>query len=284
MKQVVSKDEHGWSLLKFLQEKMEGSFSARKIKQMIERKCCFVSGKMELFASRALAEGDLVEWRVLDLKQAQEEILFEDRDFLVLNKSVGKVCEPSSFSLGKLCHRLDKETSGVLIFAKTELGYTQMCTLFSERKIQKQYLAIVDGKVKPQQGCIDNLLAKKHVRKGQTIYGQCLSGLRAITEYKVISYAPLATLILAEIKTGRTHQIRVHFSEKGHPVLGDHQYGSSGFNNQYKAERHLLHAWRVSFIHPFSKQKIEIIAPLPADFQQAMKDLDLSCSQRDLIL
>jgi len=133
----------------------------------------------------------------------------------------------------------------------------------------------VDGRVKEKEGMIDNYLGKKGGYEGQTLYGEVLQkekGLRAITHFQTLAHGKESSLLLCDLKTGRTHQIRVHFSEKGHPLLGDHQYGRK-FSCPFEPSRHLLHAWKLSFIHPFTKKKIELKSPIPRDFQKALEDL-----------
>ncbi len=285
MEYIVSSEEHGYSLLAFLEKKSQGAFSLKKIKKMIDEKKCKVSGRVEFFSSRKLAEGDRVEIEFskengVSRPSLKREVLFEDPDFIVINKPAGVICVEEEFlHLGaKLVHRLDKDTSGLLLLAKNLRAETMAKKLFLERTIEKKYLALVDGKVPGKRGIIDNYLGKVGGYEGQTVYGSVSSqeGKRAITEWTVLETNKASSLILCDLKTGRTHQIRVHLSSLGHPILGDHQYAKKGFACLYNPSRHLLHAWKLLFIHPKTKKEISLVAPIPADFKKALKELNFA--------
>jgi RluA family pseudouridine synthase len=174
----------------------------------------------------------------------------------------------------ELVHRLDKETSGVLILAKTPDIKDKMVALFKSRNIRKFYLAIVDGVMDKNEGKIDNFLGKKHEFQGQTIYGSVdeKKGMRAITFWKCLAKYKTASVVCCELFTGRTHQLRAHLSGIGHPILGDIQYGRK-FICRFKPCRNLLHAYSVAFMHPSTGKKLKIIAPIPVDFKQALKEI-----------
>lgn len=282
MEFVVTSQEHGWTLLAFIKKQCKESLSANKIKKAIESKCCKINGRVEFFSSYQVMTGDRIEFNpVLESSSFKISILFQDDHFAVIDKPSGLVCENRQVTQAigsiarnwRIAHRLDKDTSGLLLIAKTEKEEEAAKVLFAQREIQKEYLAIVDGRIKDKEGIIDNYLGKKGGYQGQTLYGQVADkGLRAITHYKCLSYGEKSSLLLCDLKTGRTHQIRVHFSEKGHPLLGDHQYGKK-FQCSFDPPRHLLHAWKLAFIHPFSHKKIELEAPIPKDFEKALKTL-----------
>jgi RluA family pseudouridine synthase len=284
MNLVVDKDQHGWTLLAFLKENCKEGLSANKLKKLIESKNCKVNGKVQIFASYLLMQGDKVDI-TLGIDPEKLSFIFQDEFFAVINKPPGLVSENAMIvkAIGdkakswKIAHRLDKETSGLLLLAKNLKAEEAARALFSKREIEKYYLAIVDGKVKDKFGVIDYQLAKVGESQGQTQYGKVeQGGLRAITHYQVLEYGKDSSLILCDLKTGRTHQIRVHLSEKGHPLLGDLQYGKKTFKCSYQSARHLLHARMLKFTHPFTLKKIELIAPLPEDFQKALVDLQIS--------
>jgi RluA family pseudouridine synthase len=285
MRYVVSSQEHGLSLLAFLKSK--GAYSVKDLKKAIASKACKVGGRVEFFSSRKLARGEEVEF---DASFLSEEglfvtVLFEDPDFVIVNKSSGIISSPEEFKkhLGSkwikwsLVHRLDKDTSGVVLLAKNFKAEEAAKKLFSSRAIEKLYLAIVDGKLSSKQGIIDSYLGKKGGYQGQTLYGSVSEkeGQRAITHYRLLARGEESSLALCDLKTGRTHQIRVHLSELHHPILGDDQYVKKAFSCSYQPKRHLLHAWKLSFIHPFTLENIKIIAPIPADFDKALKSLNI---------
>ena len=293
MELIVTPQEHGWTLLAFLKEKYKGSFSSNKIKKAIESKSCKINGRIEVFSSYQVRLDDRIEFNppAEEASSSKIAVVFEDEFFAVINKPPGLISENEKVlaSIGipsknwRLVHRLDKDTSGLLFLAKSSLAEEAGKLLFSQREVQKIYLAIVDGRVKEKEGVIDNLLGKKGGYQGQTLYGKVKEkGLRAITHFKSLAIGKSASLVLCDLKTGRTHQIRVHFSEKGHPILGDSQYGQKGFESSYLTFRHLLHAWKLSFIHPFTKQTIEIEAPLPNDFKIALELLFAISDTRNL--
>lgn len=281
MKWIVSSSEHAWTLSAFLKEKLKEGLSANGIKKAIHAKQCTVNDRIESFATYQVVEGDRIEFTPSAALTSNESlsIVFEDAYFAMIDKPAGLVCEEKIFqkALGRpwhLVHRLDKETSGLLLVAKTEKAKEAAIALFSQRKIQKIYLALVDGKMEEKEGIIDNCLGKKGQYQGQTLYGEVKDGgLRAITHFRCLQRSKEASLLLCDLKTGRTHQIRVHFAEKGHPLLGDSQYAQRSFRCSYRAKRHLLHSSKLSFIHPFTHKKIEMEAPAPSDFEEAVRVL-----------
>ena len=293
MEFTVKEDQHGWTLLAFLKEECKESLSANKIKKAIEAKSCKINGRVEFFSSHQVMKGDCIEFNPIEssyVKPSKIAILFQDDHFAVIDKPSGLVCQNELIAqaLGpiarnwRLVHRLDKDTSGLLLLAKSEKAEEAAKALFAERDIQKLYLAIVDGKVKEKEGMIDNCLGKKGGYEGQTLYGEVSEkGLRAITHFQTLAHGKSSTLLLCDLKTGRTHQIRVHFSEKGHPLLGDHQYGKK-FECAFHPPRHLLHAWKLILTHPFTKKRIELEAPIPEDFQKALGELFSSSELKGL--
>ncbi len=283
----VLADEAGFSLLSFLRKRYEGAaYSIKALKRAIDSKKCRVNGRVETFSTYKLKAKDRVVLEEIEkaTKPLSVPILYEDADFLVCNKPAGAVCEQGKFPLkGLLVHRLDKETSGALIVAKKAAIFEAFEELFVKGLVTKEYLAVVDGQVKGAKGHIDNFLIKKHAYQGQTIYGSCKTAVkgarRAVTTWWRLKVADKATLLLCRPITGRTHQLRVHLKEMGHPILGDYQYARQ-FVSKLPAPRHLLHAWRLSFPHPISGQKLEIKAPLPDDLSFLLRrSFDTSCHE-----
>jgi RluA family pseudouridine synthase len=275
----ISKKQAGMRLLQFLRDHCPSAPSVKALKRAIDGKLCMVNKQIETFSSYTLEEDDVV---VLSSKAFEAPkkapkipVLYEDSHLLIINKPAGLVSDRTSLNTSfELVHRLDKETSGVLILAKSSKAKEQMSALFKERKIHKCYLALVDGIVEKQEGAIDNYLGKKSAFQGQTIYGAVPrhEGQRAITHWHCLKKGKSATLLRCMPHTGRTHQLRVHLSGMGHPILGDTQYGKR-FACPLKPQRNLLHAYSVAFPHPITHEEIKVIAPIPVDFKQALEGL-----------
>ena len=248
------------TLLAFLREKVQGAFSVKALKRAIDAKQCLVNGRVEFFSTHRMKEGDEVILKVaVAKKELRLTILYEDDYLLICDKSPGITCDDKTFNAYlpdfegclELIHRLDKETSGVVLVAKKSSFKEKMIDLFSKKEVHKTYFAIVDGEIRQEKGEIENYLAKKHVYEGGVIYGPTTKekGKRAITLWKCLKKRREASLVQCEPITGRTHQIRVHLSGIGHPVLGDYQYGKR-FLCKVKPPRHMLHASRLEFVHP----------------------------------
>ena len=174
----------------------------------------------------------------------------------------------------KLVHRLDRETTGALILAKQAAVFDLFVKQFKTFQVEKRYLTIVDGIIEEKKGIIENYLGKKKVYAGQTIWGAVSSpsGLYACTEWKCLKKGDKVSLLTCIPKTGRTHQIRVHMAEMGHPILGDFQYGKI-FQSTYHPSRYLLHAEEIRFLHPLTGEVLCVNAPVPDDFKEALQKL-----------
>lgn len=285
----VSKKQAGMRLLQFLRENCPEAPSVKMIKRAIDGKLCTVNNRTETFSSYTVSENDTVVLRSaafdkpVEVKAVKVPILYEDRELLIVNKPAGLVsdnkslrnCFPELKDL-ELVHRLDKETTGVLILAKNLKAKEKMAALFKERTIRKIYLAIVDGVVSKEEGAIDNFLGKKNTFQGQTVYGSVerKDGQRALTHWQCVKRGKSASVIRCEPFTGRTHQLRVHLSSMGHPILGDAQYGKK-FICHLRPQRNLLHAYSIAFKHPTTHRETKVVAPIPFDIQEALTDLKL---------
>lgn len=210
------------------------------------------------------------------------DIIYEDTAYLIINKPAGVPTHPSclhytnSLSNGikyyfdsidlkkkiRPVNRLDKNTSGIVVFAKNE--YIQECLIrqMQNNIFKKEYIAILSGILEKSVGTIDAPIS----RKDDSIIERCISinGDKAITEYKVIQTIKNNSLVLFKLKTGRTHQIRVHSQYLGHHILGDTLYGTSSSI----INRQALHSYKINFIHPISKEKVTYIAPFPNDMSK----------------
>lgn len=230
-------------------------------------------------------------------------LVYEDDYFLAVNKSPGIVVHPGAGNLqgtlvsgllnyteklsslgGKmrpgLVHRLDKDTSGVLIVAKTDEAHWKLSKLFAERRIYKEYRALVWDVPNSASGVIEAPLGRDPRNRKKYVVSD--TGRFARSRYELIESFEIISHLKVIIETGRTHQIRVHMQSIGHPVVGDRSYGGgkrsfSAFNKQLtdlgrqviaRAGRQMLHAYRMRFTHPFSGREIEITAPLAEDFME----------------
>ncbi|MEP6963261.1 MAG: RluA family pseudouridine synthase, partial [Acidobacteriota bacterium] len=160
-----------------------------------------------------------------------------------------------------IVHRLDKDTSGVILVAKTDTAHRSLAAQFSGRTIEKTYLALVHGQVRDAAGRITKPIARDPVRRTR-MTASLGTGREALTEYRVLQRYEKLTYLEVRIGTGRTHQIRVHLSNLGHPVAGDHTYGAP---KHVAVPRLFLHAWRIVFDSPGAKKRVTVESPLPPE-------------------
>ncbi len=226
------------------------------------------------------------------------DILFEDEHLLVVNKPAGMVVHPApghlagTFAQGLafhcktleinpgdtrpgIVHRLDKDTSGVLLAAKNHCVHAKLTHLFSTRSVSKRYLAICIGD--PKQQLIEGAIGR-HPSHRQKMCVRLEGGREAKSFCRPIAkWGPLS-LVQVQPITGRTHQIRVHMAHIGAPILGDGVYGNPKINTQYGAIRQLLHARSLSFTHPITGTLLECVAPMPADFSTFLQEFGITTS------
>jgi len=221
------------------------------------------------------------------------DILFEDDDLVVLNKAPGMVVHPAPGNpdgtlvnallhhcRGKLSgiggverpgivHRLDKDTSGCLVVAKSDAAHQSLVTQFSERStMEKLYLAVTLGIPKPAKDTVFTHIGRHPVNRQKMAVVNPPGGKTAITDYEVLATdaATVTALVLCHLHTGRTHQIRVHMHHKGTPLLGDPIYGKP-VKNPALPDRLMLHAWRLSFDHPITGKRHSFESPIPEEFR-----------------
>ena len=228
------------------------------------------------------------------------DILFEDEALLVLAKPAGRVVHPAAgHETGTLVnallhhcpelpgiggerrpgivHRLDRDTSGAMVVAKTETAMMHVAAQFRRRSVSKEYLALVHGRPVPAEGVVDTLIGRsRHDRKRMSTR-PAGSGRQAVSRYRVVASVADYSLVRVRIETGRTHQIRVHMAAIGHPVAGDRQYGGRRTAREgQRFPRQMLHAERLAFAHPVTGRTLEFTAPLPADFLAALRGLGMT--------
>ena len=230
------------------------------------------------------------------------QILYEDNSLMVINKPAGTVVNRVETEKGEtiqdwlennfqfsifnfqnlrsgIVHRLDKETSGCLIIAKTEEAFVDLQRQFRERVVKKEYVALVHGRVEPKEGTIKVPIARSHHDRDK--FAVVVGGRVSETGYEVVSQFAIGNSQLALLriypKTGRTHQIRVHFKYFGHPLVSDEKYaGNIALEDRKWCPRIFLHAAKIEFYHPLNKNIISIEADLPLDLDVVLKNLKLS--------
>jgi 23S rRNA pseudouridine1911/1915/1917 synthase len=291
----------------FLREKFP-AVSRGALQRLIEQGYIRVNGHV-VKPTHAPRAGEQVEVHWPDARPAEAqpeeiplEILFEDESLLVVNKSPGLVvhpaagheehtlvnallhhCRGSLSGIGGVArpgivHRLDKETSGCLVVAKNDETHLALAKQFAGRTVEKLYDALVLGVLERDAGEIRASIARHPTQRKRMAVRDGSDSRFAHTSYRVLERLVHATHVEAEIHTGRTHQIRVHFQFIGHPVLGDANYAAKANKRfvevtGYEAPRVLLHARHLSFVHPRTEKKVKFTAPLPEDFQAAVKSL-----------
>lgn len=221
------------------------------------------------------------------------DIIYEDNDILVVNKQKGLVvhpgngnpdgtlvnaimnkCKDSLSGIGGeirpgIVHRIDKDTSGLLIVAKNDKAHINMSNQIKNHEVKKTYIALVRGKTKENQATIDMPIARSN--KDRTKMAVSKNGKNAITHFEVIERFDDYTLLKVNIETGRTHQIRVHLSQIGYPIVGDFVYSNG--KNPFGVEGQMLHSYRLEFKHPISGKEMKLEAKLPEYFEEVLENL-----------
>lgn len=222
------------------------------------------------------------------------DVVYEDKDLLVINKAAGMVVHPAPGhsedtlvnallarypdlrTAGEemrpgIVHRLDKDTSGLMIVARNAQAHAALAEQIKRHEVQKRYLALVEGRVALEQGSIDAPIGRDPRRRQQMTITK-LAGKEARTHFWVLQRFNRHTLLLLQLETGRTHQIRVHLRAIGHPVAGDPVYGSGNSVRGVKLPRQFLHAYQLQFRHPSTGEVLTFEAPLPADLQAVLDE------------
>ncbi len=308
-----SAEDAGKRLDVFLSEKIEG-WSRSRLQKLIDDEDVTVNGKKSK-SSYKLTESDEIEVELVELppdnfepENIPLEIIYEDEYLAVINKPAGMVVHPGAgINSGTLAnaiayhfnfqipeeiqdpkskiqnrvgivHRLDKDTSGLIVVAKNERTHETLGKQFRDREVYKSYVALVHGAVRGNKGKIDQPIGRD--RYNRVKMSIIKTGRNALSLWKVRRNFEKFTLLDVEIKTGRTHQIRVHLAFLNHPVVGDEIYNEGRDKTVNDAEirraiselnRFFLHAERLSFAHPVTKEKMDFTAPLPQELTQLLK-------------
>jgi 23S rRNA pseudouridine1911/1915/1917 synthase len=275
-----------------VQEVLTGSLGvSRRMIQRLTRSRGIRHNRRPAYLGRKVQSGDVVAARLAGEEEAgvepvsmELEVVHEDAEVLVVNKPPLLLVHPTSpghtrtLSHGiahhylaqgvrakvRPVHRLDRDTSGLLLVAKTAHAQHHLDRQLREGEVERRYLAFVAGVVEGEKGVVDAPIGR-HQEHPQLRAVRTGTGEPAVTRYRVVERFPHATLLEVALETGRTHQIRVHLAHLGHPVLGDRHYGAQGLS---LVPRQALHAWRLSFRHPATGERREFEAPLPEELAE----------------
>ena len=277
----------------------DNSISRASVQRLINEGNILVNGNNSK-ASYKLNLNDIV---TIDKEEPKEveikpqdiplDIIYEDSDILVVNKQKGLVvhpgngnpdgtlvnaimnkCKDSLSGIGGeirpgIVHRIDKDTSGLLIIAKNDKAHINISDQIKDHKVKKTYIALVRGKVKENEATIDMPIGRS--TKDRTKMAVSKNGKNAITHIKVIERFKEYTLLEINIETGRTHQIRVHLSQIGYPIVGDYVYSNG--KNPFGVEGQMLHSEKLEFKHPITDKEMKLEAKLPEYFEKVLEEL-----------
>ena len=318
IKFLIDRSFNGYRVDVFLSKNIK-LFTRSYIKKLIETKQLKINGNIVLSPSFKLKINDKISFNLIEKNitklipnEIDIDIIYEDKDIVVLNKPKGLVVHPGAGNLNNtlanallykfktnlsningefrpgIIHRLDKDTSGILVIAKNNLSHSNLGKQFSEHSIVRKYKCLVWGVVRPLKGRIETLISRDQKNR-QLMSVSEFRGKKAITNYKTIKTfsckeVPKISLIECELETGRTHQIRVHLKYKGVSLLGDRQYGKKNLKFKKSNSKFLnyldnlkgqaLHAFALGFNHPTKNKWVNFNAQLPEDFKKMLNLLD----------
>ncbi|MBE7637947.1 RluA family pseudouridine synthase [Sneathiella sp. P13V-1] len=307
----VSAEDVGERLDRFLAEKL-GGLSRNRVKPLVKDGKASLAGEVITDPSRRVREGEIYEITIPEARDPDPipqdiplDIVFEDEHLIVVNKPARMVVHPAAgnwsgtlvnallFHCGDslsgiggvkrpgIVHRIDKETSGLMVVAKTDAAHQGLATLFENHDIERTYRAIVWGRVYPLSGTIEgNIGRDPHNRKRMAIVTN--GGKEAITHYEVEeNFEDIACLVKCNLETGRTHQIRVHMAKEGHPLVGDPVYTRPKLSRTKslpearqnvirKFPRQALHAQTLGFVHPITNKPLKFEVEFPSDMKKLL--------------
>ena len=298
----------GWRLDRALADAVP-TLSRERLKALIRSGSVMAQGSLLRDPALKVKGDEAVRVAVPEPQPAHNEpqdipltIVFEDDHLLVVDKPAGLVVHPAAGNFdgtlvnallhhcaGKLSgiggvarpgivHRIDKDTSGLLVVAKTDVAHEGLAKQFAAHSIDRRYLAIVNGVPKASEGSIDAALARSAANRKKIAIVEGERGKRAVTHWRRLELLRDATLVECRLETGRTHQVRVHMASIGHPLIGDPVYGRSGKThgkllNELGFHRQALHAASLGFTHPVTKNRLSFASPMPPDMQELKRAL-----------
>ena len=298
---IVNEEENSKRLDVYIASKDEETTRSSAQRQ-IEQGNVVVNGKKITKVSYKIAKGDNItveEQEPVEIElKAQDipvDIIYEDKDIIVVNKPKGMVvhpangnpdgtlvnaimaiCKDSLSGIGGeirpgIVHRLDKDTSGLLIVAKNDMAHVNMSEQIKRHEVKKTYIALVRGIVKENEATIDMPIGRSNSDRKKMAVNK--NGKNAVTHIKVLKRYDKYTLLEINIETGRTHQIRVHLAHIGYPVIGDYIYSNG--KNEFGIVGQCLHAKSLEFKHPITGKDMKLEAPLPEYFEKVLNELDI---------
>ena len=297
-KLIVDNENAGTRLDAYIASKMD-SISRTNVKRLVEEEHITVNGKSSKVSYKVQLNDEIdieiPEAKELDIKAEDIpiDVVYEDSDIIVVNKPKGLVvhpangnwdgtlvnavmaiCKDSLSGIGGeirpgIVHRLDKDTSGLLIIAKNDQAHLNMSNQIKDRQVKKIYYALVRGVVPENEATINMPIGRS--TKDRKKMAVTKDGKEAITHFKVIERFNKYTLLEVKIDTGRTHQIRVHLSQIGYPVVGDEVYSNG--KNEFGVHGQLLHAKSLDFKHPITGKSMHLETELPEEFETVLKQL-----------
>ena len=298
----------GWRLDRALADAVP-TLSRERLKALIRSGAVEAQGKAVRDPAAKVHGSESLRVEVPEPKPAHNEpqdiplnILFEDEHLLVIDKPAGLVVHPAAGNLdgtlvnallhhcaGQLSgiggvarpgivHRIDKDTSGLLVVAKTDVAHEGLAKQFAAHTIDRRYLAIVSGVPKASEGVIDAPLARSAANRKKIAIVERGRGKRAVTHWKRLQVLRDAALVECRLETGRTHQVRVHMASNGHPLIGDPVYCRAGkahgkLLKELQFHRQALHAAELGFTHPVTKRRLSFSSPMPPDMQELLSRL-----------
>lgn len=296
----TSPEDIGKRLDAFLSENIE-EVTRNYLQTLIEDGQVTVQGKKKVKAGQKLKGNEIIKVVIPEPEELNVEaenipidIVYEDKYLLVINKSADMVVHPAPGNYSGtlvnailyhikdlssingvirpgIVHRLDKDTSGLIVIAKNDEAHVKLVDSFKNKTIKKTYIAIVKGIIGKETGRLETLIGRNpNDRKKMAVVEK--NGKLAISNYTVLSKGLKHTLVKVDIETGRTHQIRVHLKHLGYPIEGDKVYGKGND----LADRQMLHAYKLTFIHPITGELINLKGKIPKDFLDIMKKTGLS--------
>ena len=297
-KYIVEEKDAGVRLDKAISDK-DSNLSRVAVQRLIDNEKILVNGK-KTKASYKISSGDeitiekeeLVEVK-LEAEDIPLDVIYEDDDILVVNKQNGVVvhpgngnpngtlvnaimarCKDSLSGIGGeirpgIVHRIDKDTSGLLIIAKHDKAHINMSEQIKDHKVVKTYLALARGNIRENEATIDMPIARS--TRDRTKMAVSKTGKKAVTHIKVLERFNGFTYIKVNIETGRTHQIRVHMAQIGFPIVGDTVYSNG--KNPFNVVGQMLHSSRLEFVHPISGKNMDLEAPIPEYFEEVLNKL-----------
>lgn len=289
-----------------LSEKLEG-YTRSALKKLFEGGAVEINGKVAK-PSQSVSDGDKISVTLPDPVECAArpedipvEIIYEDDDVAVINKPQGLTVHAGNgnadgtlvnallFRLGNLSgiggvirpgivHRIDKNTSGLLVVAKNDGAHLSLASQIAEKSCRRTYVALLEGNLKDDKGTVTTYIGRSQTDRTKMAVVPPEKGKLAITDFEVLGRVQGYTLCRFDLHTGRTHQIRVHAKYLNHPIVGDDVYGRK--KREFSLQGQLLHAYRLEFTHPTSGERLSFTAPLPDYFTAVLKKLNLTFNLR----